>query len=84
MVYLSGVSIHAWPSPAGTGLMDVKAFDQAARIAQQYHIIKNKPDEGAYRTDLAQKALDDLNHRGLDIRGLDFKERLVQLTKGRE
>jgi NitT/TauT family transport system substrate-binding protein len=81
---LNEINALIWPSPAGIGLMDAKAFGQTAQIAQQFQIIKNKPDEGAYRTDLTQKALDDLNHRGLDTRGLDFKRRLVQLGKGGE
>jgi NitT/TauT family transport system substrate-binding protein len=54
------------------------------QIARQYQIIKKQPDEGAYRTDLAQKALDELNRQGLDTQGLDFKKRTVQLTKGGE
>jgi NitT/TauT family transport system substrate-binding protein len=81
---LNEINALIWPSPAGIGLMEAKAYDQTVQIARQYQIIKNKPDEGAYRTDLAQKALDDLNHRGLDTRGLDFKKRTVQVTKGGE
>jgi NitT/TauT family transport system substrate-binding protein len=81
---LNEVNALIWPSPAGIGLMDAKAYDQTVQIAQQYQIIKNQPDEGAYRTDLAHKALDELNQRGLDTRGLDFKKRTVQVTKGGE
>jgi ABC-type taurine transport system ATPase subunit len=47
-------------------------------------VTKKQPDEGAYRTDLARKALDELNRQGLDTQGLDFKKRTVQLTKGGE
>ena len=73
-----------WPSPNGIGLMDPKAFGQTVQIAQQYQIIKNKPDMDTYRTDLTQKALDSLNNQGLDTRGRDFKKRTVQVTKGGE
>jgi NitT/TauT family transport system substrate-binding protein len=81
---LNEINALIWPSPNGIGLMDPKAFEQTVQIAQQYQIIKNKPDSGTYRTDLAQKALDSLNSQGLDTRGLDFKKRLVQVTKGGE
>jgi NitT/TauT family transport system substrate-binding protein len=81
---LNEVNALIWPSPAGIGLMNAEAYDQTVQIARQYQIIKNQPDEGAYRTDLAQKALDELNRRGLDTRGLDFKKRTVQVTKGGE
>jgi NitT/TauT family transport system substrate-binding protein len=81
---LNEVNALIWPSPAGIGLMDAKAYDQTVQIARQYQIIKKQPDEGAYRTDLAQKALDELNRQGLDTQGLDFKKRTVQLTKGGE
>jgi NitT/TauT family transport system substrate-binding protein len=81
---LNEINALIWSSPAGIGVMDAKAYDQTVQIAQQYQIIKNKPDEGAYRTDLAQKALDELNRQGLDTRGVDFKKRTVQVTKGGE
>jgi NitT/TauT family transport system substrate-binding protein len=81
---LNEINALIWPAPEGIGLMDAKAFDQTVQIAQQYRIITRKPDDGTYRTDLAQKALDDLNSQGLDTRGLDFKKRTVQVTKGGE
>ena len=64
--------------------MDPQALDRTVQIAQEYQVIKNKPDAGTYRTDLAQRALDGLNAQGLDIKGLSFKKRLVQVTKGGE
>ena len=81
---LNEVNALIWPSPDGIGLMDPRAFEQTVRVAQQYRIIKNKPDAGTYRTDLTQKALDDLNSQGLDTRGLAFQKHRVQVTKGGE
>ncbi len=51
-----------WPSPAGIGIMDAAAFDITASIALSYGIISSEAEgEGvAYRTDLAQAALDSL------------------------
>jgi NitT/TauT family transport system substrate-binding protein len=81
---LNEINALIWPSPKGIGLMEPQAFDQTAQIAQQYQIIKSKPDAGAYRTDLAQKALDGLNGQGLETRGVNFKKRSVRVTKGGE
>ncbi len=81
---LNEINALIWPSPQGIGLMDPRALDRTVQIAQEYQIIKNKPDAGTYRTDLAQRALDGLNAQGLDIKGLPFKKRLVQVTKGGE
>jgi NitT/TauT family transport system substrate-binding protein len=81
---LNEINALIWPSPNGLGLMDPRAFEQTVQIAQQYQIIKNRPDTGTYRTDLAQKAVEGLNSQGLDIRGVDFKKRLVPVTKGGE
>jgi NitT/TauT family transport system substrate-binding protein len=81
---LNEINALIWPSPQGIGLMDPKAFDRTVQIAQEYQIMKNKPDAGTYRTDLAQKALEGLNGQGLDTKGLPFKKRLVQVTKGGE
>jgi NitT/TauT family transport system substrate-binding protein len=81
---LNEINALIWPSPHGIGRMDPKAFEQTAQIAQDYQIITTKPDAGAYRTDLAQKALEALDSQGFDSRGLHFKKRLVPVTKGGE
>jgi NitT/TauT family transport system substrate-binding protein len=81
---LNEINALIWPSPQGIGLMDPKALDRTVQIAQEYQIIKTKPDAGTYRTDLAQKAVEGLNSQGLDTKGLPFKKRLVQVTKGGE
>jgi NitT/TauT family transport system substrate-binding protein len=81
---LNEINALIWPSPQGIGLMDPKALDRTVQIAREYQIMKNKPDAGTYRTDLAQKALEGLNSQGLDTKGLPFKKRLVQVTKGGE
>ena len=81
---LNEINALIWPSPQGIGLMDPKAFDRTVQIAQEYQIIKNKPDAGTYRTDLAQKALEGLNGQGLETKGLQFKKHIVRVTRGGE
>jgi NitT/TauT family transport system substrate-binding protein len=79
---LNEINALIWPSPNGIGIMDPKAFEQTAQISQQYKIIKDKPKDGVYRTDLAQKALDSMS--GEDVKGLNFQKRKVEITKGGE
>jgi NitT/TauT family transport system substrate-binding protein len=81
---LNEINALIWPSPQGVGVMDAKAFEQTVHIAHQYQIIKHKSDVGTYRTDLAQQALNALSSQGLDTKGLQFKKRSVQVTKGGE
>lgn len=81
---LNEINALIWPSPLGLGIMDPKAFAQTAQIAQQYQIIKRPPDAGTYRTDLAQQAIEELRHQGLESQGLHFKKRPVHITKGGE
>lgn len=83
MVWMLNES-HAlmWPSPNGIGMLDQKAFEQTAALAQQYKVIQSKPGANATRTDLAKKALDGLGN--LDTKGTNFQKRTVQVTKGGE
>ena len=68
-----------WPSTAGIGQMDPALFDQTAKIAQEYGIIKNPPSEGAYVTDYAKAALAGMEG---DTMGADYKPVEVTLTAG--
>lgn len=68
-----------WPSTAGIGQMDPALFDQTAKIAQDYGIIKNPPSEGAYVTDYAKAALEGIDG---DTKGGSYKPIEVTLTAG--
>ncbi|HZQ06964.1 MAG TPA: ABC transporter substrate-binding protein [Anaerolineae bacterium] len=81
---LNEVNKLIWPSPNGIGIMDQKAFDQTAQIAQQFGIIKAPPKAGVFTTEYAQKALDALKASGADVTGANFKPQTVQITKGGE
>mgnify|MGYP000433418756 CR=1 FL=1 len=52
---------------------------QTVEIAKTYGILKADPDAGAYRTDLAQKALEGLEG---DIKGEGFTKITVELKEG--
>jgi NitT/TauT family transport system substrate-binding protein len=75
-----------WPSPEGIGLMDDELFQQTADIALNYEVITQAPDEGAYRTDLAQAALDSLasDMPDLDVTGEEWEAPVVEITANGE
>ncbi len=71
-----------WPSPAGIGIMDKALWDQTISVATSQAIIPAAPDADAYRTDLAQKAVDELKADGVDVTGTSFKPATVELQEG--
>jgi NitT/TauT family transport system substrate-binding protein len=79
---LNEINALIWPSPNGIGMLDKAAWDQTVNISTTYQVLKNKPTDGAYRTDLAKKAADALKSSGADINGTSFKKATVQVTPG--
>ncbi len=76
---LNEVNALIWPSPNGIGIMDENLYKQTVEIAKTYGILKRDPDPGAYRTDLAKKALEGIEG---DTKGLNFKKITVELKEG--
>jgi len=70
-----------WPSPAGIGITDKALWDQTIAIAVAGGFLKAAPADGAYRNDLAQKALDALGS-SVDTKGTSFQKGTVQVTEG--
>jgi NitT/TauT family transport system substrate-binding protein len=79
---LNEVNALIWPSPAGIGAMDRAAWDQTVNISVNYQVLKSKPADAAFRTDLAKKAADALKAQGADITGSSFKKAVVEVTPG--
>ena len=79
---LNEINKLIWPSPAGIGVMDKALWDQTIQVSTAQAVLKAAPDAGAYRTDLAQKAVDDLKAQGLDVTGAGFTPQTVQVTEG--
>jgi NitT/TauT family transport system substrate-binding protein len=69
-----------WPSPNGVGQLDMTAWNQTVDIATKYGVIKSKPTDGAYRTDLAQQALAALG--SVDTKGTGFQKASITLKEG--
>ncbi|HYN88176.1 MAG TPA: ABC transporter substrate-binding protein [Ardenticatenaceae bacterium] len=81
---MNEINALIWPSPEGIGIMDPEAWAQTAEIAEQFDIIQAAPDEAAYRTDLAEQAVADLEAEGVDTRGEDWEKAVVEVTPGGE
>ena len=73
-----------WPSPDGIGIMDPESFDITNQIATDYDIIKAAATEDAYRTDLAEAAVQELEDDGEDVNGNDWEKPEVEVTPGGE
>jgi NitT/TauT family transport system substrate-binding protein len=71
-----------WPDATGIGIMNAADFNRTASIAKEFGVIKKAPTAGAYRTDLAQKAVAQLKAKGLDIYGKSWKPLNVKVTPG--
>jgi len=77
---MNEINALIWPSPTGIGVMDKAAYQQTAKIAQDFGVIKKAPTADAYRTDLAQDAVDEISAEGEDVNGKDYKKATVAVT----
>jgi NitT/TauT family transport system substrate-binding protein len=77
---MNEINALIWPSPNGVGLLDKALWDQTIKIATTYNVLKAPPTEGAYRTDLAEKALAGLG--SADTKGTNFQKGTVTLKEG--
>jgi NitT/TauT family transport system substrate-binding protein len=73
-----------WPAPQGIGIMNPDDFQTTAQIALDYDIIKSAASEDAYRADLAEAAVAELEEDGEDVRGEDWEKPEVEVTPGGE
>ena len=72
-----------WPADSGgVGVMDAKAFNQTASISKQFGVIKKAPTSGAYRTDLAAKAVAELKAAGTDVVDSGWKALNIKVSPG--
>lgn len=79
---LNEINKLIWPSPAGVGVLDQALWDQTVSVAVDSSIIAEPPTEGAYRTDLAQAAVDSLTAEGVDVTGESWEPITVELKEG--
>ena len=63
--------------------MDEAAFQRTADIAKQFAVIKQDASSDAYRTDLAEAAVKELEDEGVDVNGADWEKETVEVTRRR-
>jgi NitT/TauT family transport system substrate-binding protein len=73
-----------WPNELGIGVMDPEGFEITNQIATDYDIIKTPATSDAYRTDIAEVAVVELEEDGEDVRGEDWEKPEVEVTPGGE
>jgi NitT/TauT family transport system substrate-binding protein len=71
-----------WPNSAGIGIMNKADYARTASISKQFGVIKKAPASGAYRTDLAAKAVAELKSSGTDIVDSGWKALNVKVSPG--
>ncbi|MDQ4034604.1 MAG: ABC transporter substrate-binding protein [Chloroflexota bacterium] len=78
---MNEINALIWPSPDGIGILDEALWDQTVQISLDSEILTEEPSEDAFRTDLAQAALDGIEG---DTTGDDFEKGTVEVTPGGE
>jgi NitT/TauT family transport system substrate-binding protein len=75
-----------FPAATAIGVMDEALWDQTVSVAtsQIPELQGVEISDDAYRTDLAQQAVDDLEAEGLDVTGASYERREVELAEGGE
>ena len=81
---LNEISKLIWPSPDGIGIMDEDLWAQTVAVAIEGQVISEEPGMDAYRTDLAQAALDSLAMDDVDVTGDMWEPVEVELRPGGE
>jgi NitT/TauT family transport system substrate-binding protein len=81
---LNEVNDLIWPAPLGIGVMDPESFQITADIAKDYKIISKPATSDAYRTDIAEAAMQELEDDGVDVNGEDWTKETVEVTPGGE
>jgi len=81
---LNEINAITWPNELGVGVMEEAAFQRTADIAKQFAVIKAAASSDAYRTDLAEAAVQELEDEGVDVNGSDWEKETVELTEGGE
>jgi len=77
---MNEINALVWPSPNGVGALDKASWDQTVQIATTYKVLKSQPTEGAFRTDLNDKALTMLGSD--DTKGSSWTKTTVELKEG--
>jgi len=78
---LNEINNLIWPSPNGIGVMDADAWAQTVQVSVDGGVIAEPASDDAYRTDLAEAALELLDG---DLMGENYEPAEVELVAGGE
>ena len=78
---MNEINALIWPSPGGIGILDPALWDQTVATAIEAEIISAEPPADAYRTDLAEQALEGIDG---DTAGEGFQKAEIEVTPGGE
>jgi NitT/TauT family transport system substrate-binding protein len=79
---LNEVNDLIWPAPNGIGVMEQESWEITKQIALDGKVIKKPASDDAYRTDLAEAAVEELKEDDLDVTGEGWQKETVTLTEG--
>jgi NitT/TauT family transport system substrate-binding protein len=79
---LNEINALIWPAQLGVGVMDPKSFEITNDIAVSGKVITKPATDDAYRTDIAEAAVDELRDDDLDVTGENWQKETVQVTEG--
>ncbi|MEL6890518.1 MAG: ABC transporter substrate-binding protein [Actinomycetota bacterium] len=79
---MNEINALVWPSPGGVGRVDQALWDQTVEIATTEGVLASAPDDGAFRNDIVDEAIGNLEAAGLDVVGDGWTRADVQVTEG--
>jgi NitT/TauT family transport system substrate-binding protein len=79
---LNEINALIWPAPDGIGIMNAQSFETTNEIAQSGKVISKPATDDAYRTDIAQDAVDELKDDDVDVNGENWQKETVEVTEG--
>jgi len=79
---MNEINALIWPSPGGVGLVDQSLWDQTVDVATTQGMIGEAPTDGAFRNDIVEEAISNLEDAGIDVNGSDFSKGTVEITEG--
>jgi NitT/TauT family transport system substrate-binding protein len=79
---LNEINALIWPAPQGIGIMDPESFRITNEIAVSGKVIKKPATEDAYRTDIAEAAVEELKNDDVDVTGESWQKETVEVTEG--
>jgi NitT/TauT family transport system substrate-binding protein len=71
-----------WPAPAGIGIMEPESWEITKQIALDGKVISKPASDDAYRTDIAEAAVEELKDDDVDVNGNDWQAEEVEVTEG--